>query len=496
MIRTFTEAVTAHPTGNYRPTRRTLFVLLISAMLTVVAVGSGFVKGGFSARMANADSTLGSGTTFVTASSGDVTSCTTVPAGTVITEASDVACDIPTLTLAAQVPGGAPVRTTASRARTLTASGSISPTAASYYAASCAPVQMTNTLDPANPLLPRGAMSFAQAGTWTGSTAAALDGSSAFAGSVLNTVGTTSYFSTGIWFKASPGSSGGALLSLDASPAQVTTNSTSRVIWMDSNGHLNAGTFSDGSTRRILDTTTDYRDGLWHLVSLTVGQNGHKSDLDLWVDGSSRAASSNNHSTPPATTGYWHIGWGDITGAGNWASGSAVSVGSNYFSGTLANAFVTTTKLGSTDQSRLAAVGSQVEWNAVVGSLAVAAWPLGDSGRDTYTGRLPGNADPCAWIDVVVQDQTAGSCVYPASATSCPAPSSAATLARLAADPAVVFRPVSLGSPQTLVTTVSRNTSYASSFAAGLHLLVPVRITAAAGGFGSTLSWTGNRFVI
>ena len=54
----------------------------------------------------------------------------------------------------------------------------------------------------------------------------------------------------------------------------------------------------------------------------------------------------------------------------------------------------------------------------------------------------------------------------------------------------------SLSQAQTLTTTLARNTNYNTSFAVGLHLLVPLTVTETVGGFGYTLTWADSHVVI
>lgn len=465
--------------------------------LVAVSVGSGFAKGGFSAGMNNPTSTVGSGTTFVSASVGGATTCTTAPTGSTITNTATVSCSSGTTTLPAQTAGAAVVTTATNRAETISASGSISPTTATYRALSCAPASFAESVGTTNPLLARGGLAFAQAGSWVDSKSVTVDGVTGLATSVLNTVTTGPALSIGIWFKSAPGTSGGVLLAMDSGAAQVVANGTSRAIWMDSAGNINAGAISNGTTRRILTgASVDFRDNAWHFASLTTMQNGRAAELRLYVDGVQRANGSYNNNTLPAINGYWHAGWGDVIGTGNWAAASAVSTISNYYEGSLANAFVTTGTMTAAEQTTFSSTTSQATWNSLVAGFEE-SWPLGDTGGTTFTGALPGGATPCTGVNVIIDDTANPSCAYPTTAsTACPALSTTYTLATLVSAGVRTVVRSTTAQAQTFTTTVARNANYSSSFSVGLHLVVPIRIIESSGGFGFTLNWTTNKILI
>ena len=218
--------------------------------------------------------------------------------------------------------------------------------------------------------------------------------------------------------------------------------------------------------------------------------------MNLYIDGTLTKTSTTKTDTPDAVTGnYWHIGWADISGIANWSGTTAVT---NYFPGSLSNAFIDDSALDGSISS-FNSSGSQATWNSRLAAAGVAAsWPLGDDGNQTYTGTLPGSAaNPCTAINVIVDDTANPSCVYPSTpTTACPALSNTRTLQTLATAGTLALKASTLSQAQTLTTTVARNPDYDTSFAVGLHLLFPLTVTETVGGFGYALNWTGNRYVI
>ena len=478
--------------------RRTAAIAL--ATLLAVCLSAGTVRSAYTATLTNTGDRVGSGMTFTTATAGATTLCTSVPSGAVVVTSPTVACTETGATLPTQTAGGAVNATPATQTTTVTATGTIPPTAGTFAATGCGPAAFASGVSATNPMLARGGVTFAGTGPLTGGTAMTVNGSTGLATSIVSNVATNAALTFGITFRAAPGSAGGPLISLDTSAAQVASNSTNRVIWLDANGNLNAGAYDTATIRRTVSTTgTDYRDGNWHQVVFVISPgvlNLVLSNWRLYVDGAQKQAAATLLASPPAASGYWHAGWGDITsGTPTWASTGTAGSTVTHFSGSLANAFATNAVLEQSALTALYGQTSQSGWQTATAGYT-ANWPLGDNGRTAYTGTLPGSALPCTWINVTVDDVAPSSCVYPSTATACPALSTTYRLSTLITAGTLPLAPATLATPQTVTTTFGRNTSYVTGFGAGLHLLVPIRITQTTGGFGYALTWAGYRYVI
>ena len=254
----------------FSPLKKTVTALALAALLGAAWTITG-VQGGFTANITNSKNMVGSGIVFVAAAGDGSTQCDTTPAGSAIPSTSTFDCISTTRSLPTQTPGAAVVNTTVSMDRTLSATGTISPGTATYQRNSCGVVRLANSVDATNPFLVRGSVRFAQTGNWSDAGALLLDGTSALGSSVTTTAGSTSTSSTvGIWFKAAPGSAGGALIAMDPSAAQVTRtiSLTTRLLYLDAGGHVvagaNYGSVSATSRIKLASTGTDYRDDNWH----------------------------------------------------------------------------------------------------------------------------------------------------------------------------------------------------------------------------------------
>lgn len=153
-----------------------------------------------------------------------------------------------------------------------------------------------------------GALQGAQQGQ-TGSTAGAFSGT---ARPIYNTTQYTNptTYSLECWFrtKGVSGSYGQTLVSFSN---LMTGNSTSydRRIYLDTSGHLVAGTIS--GTSGAAQTTGTYLDGGWHHVVATVSPT---NGIRLYVDGG--LAASAGYTAPGSFSGYWR--WGGDTHAAAW----------------------------------------------------------------------------------------------------------------------------------------------------------------------------------
>lgn len=143
-------------------------------------------------------------------------------------------------------------------------------------------------------------------------TAVTLDGA---AGKIVDSAlpGNTA-MSFEIWFKTT-GGHGGVLMSM------MNNGGQSKVaLAMTSTGTL---TFANGSTSAMVNTTTSYNDGLWHLAVASVGSSGMALYVDLRAAVTSTASSSVAGSATTVNIGY--------------GKASTLNTGSNdYFQGSLA----------------------------------------------------------------------------------------------------------------------------------------------------------------
>jgi hypothetical protein len=454
---------------------------LIAAFLTVIVlVGSHTAFAGFTASLNNPTNTIGTGTSFLTASTNGTPQCSSVPSGNTIPAANSFSC------AATVIPAATPATGTASISTLLSATGTTSFTSASYKALSCFPAKLDNAVTATNPLLVRGNSTFDQGGpaALTGSESISFNGTNTVSVDVTQGVGLTN-FTLGVWFKTA--SASGAMFGWSNSNSTVAGNTYDRHMYMTSTGRVGFSTYS-GAARNIASTAA-YNDNNWHYAVVTgrSAVTSTTSNITLYIDGAQVATSTfANAAAAENTTGYWRVGQArsneNYPGAGQ------------YFNGNLSNFTVIPTPLTAAQVSALNTAGTQTSYQNQVKTLgATHHWKLDDTGLVPYTGTLPGNAgNPCSHVRVTV-GTTAGACVYPAG-TTCPALSSTYTLTSLANAAEANLTPSTPATSQTLVTSVARDTTYNANYDVGLHLLIPVRITE--NGFTQTFTWSGNKTII
>ncbi|TCC96935.1 beta strand repeat-containing protein [Pedobacter hiemivivus] len=140
--------------------------------------------------------------------------------------------------------------------------------------------------------------------------------------------------STSTWFKTTT-TIGGALIGF--SSLQTGGNgSRDRFIYMTSAGTLYLAV-APGAVKKYLSTTASYNDGNWHMATSTLGTGG----LKLYVDGV-LVASDATVTTAETTTGYWRLGYSDLS---TWPNEPS----SYYFQGTLDDAVIYHKELSSTE---------------------------------------------------------------------------------------------------------------------------------------------------
>jgi hypothetical protein len=291
-------------------------------------------------------------------------------------------------------------------------------------------------------------------------------------GSLVNT--TTSYtypdadsgvLSQSVWFKTS---TSGAIMGFTSEQTDATPSTYDRMFWIDATGHLVYSVYSAPITGSYSEVTSPgvYDTGTWYQATATVGPSGEI----LYVDGE-QVASAPAAVTAQNFTGYWHIGYAYTSG---WADAPA----SDYFAGSIAHAAVYPTQL---TPSQVASIYTPTtvagEESAVMALSPTSYWPLTDTSSSPV----------CGLVEITVDATASGSstCVFPARTSACPAPSVADYVENFTSGS--MPNPAS-SAPVTLLTTLKLATA-APTGVAGLHLLVPLTLSSADGGFTNQLSY-------
>ncbi|MGY0035648.1 LamG-like jellyroll fold domain-containing protein [Pedobacter sp. NJ-S-72] len=131
--------------------------------------------------------------------------------------------------------------------------------------------------------------------------------------------------STSVWFKTTT-NVGGALLGFSSLQTGL-GGSRDRFIYMTSTGIIYLAT-APGAVKKYVSSTLSYNDGAWHMATSTIGASG----LKLYIDGS-LITSDPTVTSGETTTGYWRIGYSDLS---TWPNEPS----SYYFSGTLDDAVI------------------------------------------------------------------------------------------------------------------------------------------------------------
>ena len=456
---------------------------LAAACLCVLVLRflGGNATSGFAGSVSNKTDTHAAGTGFLKSVADAVTQCDTKPAATPIPTTSVFACTGNTFPVALTATGNV------TAAHTLSNSGTYTPASATYSAAACGPVQITDAITATDPMLVRGTVTFAQSpGPLTGSAGLGTDGATGFAADIVNATGLQT-FSLGVWFKTT--ASTGTLIGYSNSPNMNSLSHWDRHLYLTATGKLVIGMRPNGSVQTVTSAAS-VNDGVWHLAIATLATPtpSGQPTLTLYLDGTSVGSllePSSSGVGAETGSGYWHVG------AGN--SDSGWSGNGKYFNGVLADAFVTPVALSAAQITTLRNSATQTAWLANVAALkATHSWPLGDTGLTTYAGTVPNlSVSPCTMVNVSVG--AAAFCVYPNNlGASCPAQSSTNTLQTLTSAPALSFVASGPTTPQTLTTTLARGPTFDTTWAVGLHLLQAVTIIERVGGFTNTLTWASN----
>lgn len=154
--------------------------------------------------------------------------------------------------------------------------------------------------------------------------------------STANAYVNPSAISVAIWFKTTT-TVGGVLIGFSSTQTGGGGN-RDRMIYMTATGALYLGV-APGSVKKYISTAAVYNDGNWHHAVGTLGAGG----LKLYVDGA-LVASDATVTSAESYTGYWRIGYDDIT---TWPAAPS----SFFFQGTLDDAIVYQRELNSTEVS-------------------------------------------------------------------------------------------------------------------------------------------------
>lgn len=172
----------------------------------------------------------------------------------------------------------------------------------------------------------------------------------------------SSSFTIAVWFNTSD--SGGALMGFANTASGSGGNDWDKMLWVDNSGHVVFGAYN-GSTVELKSPGT-YNGGDWHLAVASISTT---AGMTLYVDGS-QVASNSSFKASQAYTGYWNIGWDNISG---WPD----NPDQNSLQGSLSDAAVFPSALSSSQVSALASAGSQATWSSTVtADGASKAWPL------------------------------------------------------------------------------------------------------------------------
>jgi hypothetical protein len=212
------------------------------------------------------------------------------------------------------------------------------------------------------------------------------------------------------WFKTTT-ASGGTIIGFTNAQGTSGQTDTDRMLWVDNSGKLVWAVWPGAADE--ITSPSAYNDGAWHMVVAEIGSSGQQ----LWVDGS-EVASNSSVTSAQSYTGYWHLGWA-AEGGGGWPDAPT----DLYLAGSLSQIAVIPTQLGSSQISTLYTAGSYGAYAIDVGALSPTAyWPLQDSASNV-----------CGTTEITVQ-QTVGStytCIFPAAAGICAAPSSSSLVTGL-----------------------------------------------------------------
>jgi len=172
------------------------------------------------------------------------------------------------------------------------------------------------------------------------------------------------------WFNAT---GPGGIMAFAAPQGTTGTSTHDRMIWVDAAGNVVAGVYpgTSGPTEEIASSGTDYADGQWNLVAVTLSPSG----FDLYVNGVLAASNTSVTSAQTNNDGYWDLGWFD---GGGWpdtdTSSTSTTPISDYLPGSLSGVAVLPTALSSSQISSLYAQASYGAYASTVQSFSPSAF--------------------------------------------------------------------------------------------------------------------------
>lgn len=147
----------------------------------------------------------------------------------------------------------------------------------------------------------------------------AFNGSSQYMSSTL-TYNNPGNFTLSLWFKTTT-TTGGKMIGLGGNQTGQSGN-YDRHIFMNDAGQVYFGVYPGAV--RLLNTTASYNDGNWHMVTASLSSS---NGMSLYIDGV-LVSTDPTTTTAENYTGYWRLGYDNLTGWGITAS-------SFYFNGSL-----------------------------------------------------------------------------------------------------------------------------------------------------------------
>ncbi len=170
-----------------------------------------------------------------------------------------------------------------------------------------------------------------------------FDGSSGYLSSPQNSSTSPNTFTLSIWFKTTT-TRGGKLIGLGNSQTGL-SGSYDRHLYLTNAGAVVFGVYP--GTVKTISSATGLNDGVWHQAVATLSGAG----MILYLDGVQVAANSTVTTAEQNSSGYWRIGYDNLSGWTNTPS-------SNYLNATLDDAAVYLTALNASSVKNLYLSGS------------------------------------------------------------------------------------------------------------------------------------------
>jgi hypothetical protein len=241
-----------------------------------------------------------------------------------------------------------------------------------------------------------------------------------------------------------------------------------RHVWIDATGHLVYGVYP-GAVKEITSPgATSYADNTWHQITATNGAAG----LKMYVDGT-LVATDAAVTTSEVTTGWWHLGWGNMRNG--WTNPPTNS----YWTGGISEVAVFPSQLSNAQVTSLSpsVATTQTAFNAAVSALTPTVyWPMQSVSTSATT--------TCTGINASVQLVNGATtyCAYPVAAGACTSPP---TTPLTGLSTAVAL---TAGASQTVTFTITKSNVPASL--SGTHAFASLRFSVTSGSFSAVLNHT------